>query len=379
MYGLAEKKKIKLCAFSNEVFPFVCPTFFIFFCNLFRQKMQQDNGTGPWGKETKEMFDPDVIRTRNLLIWSQTRYRCATKSPTSRCICLPRFHESSNSTSSETRRARDDLKAWKTTQDWLHVLSQPWKFGREQNCWTDLEGFQTQTESTPKRTSEEKRENCWSWWRDRYPDWVVMLLWQLNVRSCDPPNLNAYGLGSAFRTRILALGARHRSHNTDTERKIFLLFTFFSPFLFIQSFLSCHKIVVCKVKSLSGSSRDRRRNFWPAGGRQGIFVSASDLGHLEKVPRSFDGEKKFSLSNTAKKGERNPPPPIHKKVRVLKKKKKQEGKDVEIYLRTRHRYPSDDRWWRQTLTKKKKKIKSRNFSCVCFVHRLRELGALLGC
>ena len=25
-------------------------------------------------------IDPDVIRTRNLLIWSQTRYRCATES-----------------------------------------------------------------------------------------------------------------------------------------------------------------------------------------------------------------------------------------------------------------------------------------------------------
>ena len=25
-------------------------------------------------------FDPEVIRTRNLLIWSQTRYRCATES-----------------------------------------------------------------------------------------------------------------------------------------------------------------------------------------------------------------------------------------------------------------------------------------------------------
>jgi hypothetical protein len=25
-------------------------------------------------------FDPDVIRTRSLLIWSQTRYRCATES-----------------------------------------------------------------------------------------------------------------------------------------------------------------------------------------------------------------------------------------------------------------------------------------------------------
>ena len=27
-----------------------------------------------------KMFDPDVIRTRSLLIWSQTRYRCATES-----------------------------------------------------------------------------------------------------------------------------------------------------------------------------------------------------------------------------------------------------------------------------------------------------------
>ena len=30
-------------------------------------------------KEKKD--DPDVIRTRNLLIWSQTRCRCATESP----------------------------------------------------------------------------------------------------------------------------------------------------------------------------------------------------------------------------------------------------------------------------------------------------------
>ena len=28
----------------------------------------------------KKMFDPDVIRTRSLLIWSQTCYRCATES-----------------------------------------------------------------------------------------------------------------------------------------------------------------------------------------------------------------------------------------------------------------------------------------------------------
>ena len=28
----------------------------------------------------KKYIDPDVIRTRSLLIWSQTRYRCATES-----------------------------------------------------------------------------------------------------------------------------------------------------------------------------------------------------------------------------------------------------------------------------------------------------------
>ena len=31
----------------------------------------------------KKVSDPDVIRTRNLLIWSQTRYHCATESPDS--------------------------------------------------------------------------------------------------------------------------------------------------------------------------------------------------------------------------------------------------------------------------------------------------------
>ena len=30
--------------------------------------------------DAKKIFDPDVIRTRSLLIWSQTRYRCATES-----------------------------------------------------------------------------------------------------------------------------------------------------------------------------------------------------------------------------------------------------------------------------------------------------------
>ena len=28
----------------------------------------------------QNIYDPDVIRTRSLLIWSQTRYRCATES-----------------------------------------------------------------------------------------------------------------------------------------------------------------------------------------------------------------------------------------------------------------------------------------------------------
>ncbi|XP_019466866.1 uncharacterized protein LOC109364686 [Meleagris gallopavo] len=32
------------------------------------------------GQEQKRHYDPDVIRTRSLLIWSQTRYRCATRS-----------------------------------------------------------------------------------------------------------------------------------------------------------------------------------------------------------------------------------------------------------------------------------------------------------
>ncbi len=31
-------------------------------------------------KKVQKVYDPDVIRTRNLLIWSQTRYRCATES-----------------------------------------------------------------------------------------------------------------------------------------------------------------------------------------------------------------------------------------------------------------------------------------------------------
>ncbi len=33
---------------------------------------------GVWDLYFGEIFEPDVNRTRNLLIWSQTRYHCAT-------------------------------------------------------------------------------------------------------------------------------------------------------------------------------------------------------------------------------------------------------------------------------------------------------------
>ena len=38
--------------------------------------MNKSVTVGLWEKD----FDPDVIRTRSLLIWSQTRYHCATES-----------------------------------------------------------------------------------------------------------------------------------------------------------------------------------------------------------------------------------------------------------------------------------------------------------
>ena len=40
--------------------------------------------------KSKIDFDPDVIRTRNLLIWSQTCYRCATES-TSKARAYSRY------------------------------------------------------------------------------------------------------------------------------------------------------------------------------------------------------------------------------------------------------------------------------------------------
>ena len=50
--------------------------------------MGVSDGSGSRGKRLvvikkpgkKNIFDPDVIRTRSLLIWSQTHYRCATES-----------------------------------------------------------------------------------------------------------------------------------------------------------------------------------------------------------------------------------------------------------------------------------------------------------
>ena len=44
-----------------------------------------------WCWKAKKFYDPDVIRTRSLLIWSQTRYRCATES------IVIRFHRDLNS------------------------------------------------------------------------------------------------------------------------------------------------------------------------------------------------------------------------------------------------------------------------------------------
>ena len=35
-------------------------------------------GEGGWQNHLFPGFEPDVNRTRNLLIWSQTRYHCAT-------------------------------------------------------------------------------------------------------------------------------------------------------------------------------------------------------------------------------------------------------------------------------------------------------------
>ena len=37
-------------------------------------------GLQSFAQSRENIVDPDVIRTRSLLIWSQTRYRCATES-----------------------------------------------------------------------------------------------------------------------------------------------------------------------------------------------------------------------------------------------------------------------------------------------------------
>ena len=56
-------------------------------CNRFKSLQKDDCHTFPnpsslisKSKIKENKSDPDVIRTRNLLIWSQTRYRCATES-----------------------------------------------------------------------------------------------------------------------------------------------------------------------------------------------------------------------------------------------------------------------------------------------------------
>ena len=55
----------------NIQYPFLCP--FCVILKMLNQKLQR--------RDKKNIYDPDVIRTRNLLIWSQTRYRCATGPP----------------------------------------------------------------------------------------------------------------------------------------------------------------------------------------------------------------------------------------------------------------------------------------------------------
>ena len=49
-------------------------------------------------RDLKKISDPDVIRTRSLLIWSQTRYRCATESL---CIDEKYFEEKKREGSTE--------------------------------------------------------------------------------------------------------------------------------------------------------------------------------------------------------------------------------------------------------------------------------------
>ena len=56
--------------------------------------MNKSVTVGLWEKD----FDPDVIRTRSLLIWSQTRYRCATESL---CTTLKYFEQEKREGSTE--------------------------------------------------------------------------------------------------------------------------------------------------------------------------------------------------------------------------------------------------------------------------------------
>ena len=51
-------------------------------CTIVYITLKEDKKNFFSNKKTKKkmIFDPDVIRTRSLLIWSQTRYHCATES-----------------------------------------------------------------------------------------------------------------------------------------------------------------------------------------------------------------------------------------------------------------------------------------------------------
>jgi hypothetical protein len=61
---------------SNPGAPSITDFFILLRFNFCHEKTRHSyNSCGP-----KHSVDPDVTRTRNLLIWSQTRYHCATGS-----------------------------------------------------------------------------------------------------------------------------------------------------------------------------------------------------------------------------------------------------------------------------------------------------------
>lgn len=56
-----------------------------FFICTFYFRLKKNLGRFPWEKKS----DPDVISTRNHLVWSQTRYRCTTESLLLECALQP--------------------------------------------------------------------------------------------------------------------------------------------------------------------------------------------------------------------------------------------------------------------------------------------------